>query len=83
MFILSKQDVELLQMKKAQTQTVVMRYRQRIFRRINHFGDVTAAVAACQKGLDSGQFCVVLRDGLKGQEVWRALAQEELQALRA
>ena len=83
MFILAKKDVELLQVKKAQTQTLVMRYRRRIFRRISHFGDITAAIAACREELDSGRFSIVLRDGKEGKEVWRAMAQEELQALKA
>ncbi|WP_017327173.1 hypothetical protein [Synechococcus sp. PCC 7336] len=83
MLILSRQDVELLKMKQPQSQLVLFRYRRRVFRRTSQFGDIQAAIAACREGLDSGRFCVVLQDGFKGQEVWQALGQDELKALKA
>ena len=82
MLILARQDVELLKAKQATNPAVLLRYRRKIYRRISHFGDIDAAIADCREKLDSGEFCLVLQDGLSGQEVWQSLNSEELQTLR-
>ena len=83
MFILSRNDVEMLRAKQATNPAVLLRYRRRIFRRVSHFADIQAAIADCREKLDSGDFCLILKDGLNGQEVWKALGAEEMQALRS
>ena len=82
MIILARQDVELLKAKQATNPAVLLRYRRKIYRRVSYFGDIHAAIADCREKLDNGEFCLVLQDGLNGQEVWKSLGKEEIQALR-
>ena len=83
MFILAREDVEMLKTKQSSKPSILLRYRKRMFRRVSHFVDIQAAIADCREKLDGGDFCLVLKDGFSGQEVWKALGKEEMQALRS
>ena len=83
MFIVSKSDVEVLKSKQASNPSIVLRYRRKLFRRVNYFADIQQAISDCREKLDSGKFCLILQDGFSGQEVWQAMGKEELRALKS
>lgn len=82
MVILTSDDVELKPVSNPQMQerygTVVACYNKRIYWKIETFSELDQAITACRTKLDSGFFCIIVRDTDHKQGLWQQVPDRKL-----
>ncbi len=82
MVILTNDDVELKPVSNPQMQerygTQVACYNKRIYWQVETFSELDQAIAACRTKLDSGFFCIIVRDANHKQGLWQQVPDRKL-----
>lgn len=81
MVILTSDDVELVPVSNTQMQErygqTVARYNKRVYWQLETYNELDQAIAACRTKLDSGFFCIIVRDANHKQGLWQQVPERK------